>query len=695
MSDNRNSMNQTIWSGHYFSDHIIMSTLIGVLGLTAGWILGSAAVVVIAHVPASVLHAAGGWAWAAIRAGSPVIPTTPVALGYGPAALSMIMMITGAVVGWRIEDRPNETHKRGYQVAEDASGIARALGGADDGDSGILVHPAARMSQAQECRHIMILGGSGSGKTTILWPIIQQIIERGDRCLIYDYKGDFTIGLGNATILSPWDARSAAWQVGADVRTRIDAETLAATLVPAPDKGDQIWAHGAQGLLTAMISRLQRQRGAKWGLEHLAQTVYAALADYDYLMDVVERESPTAKVFLSGADSKMTASFLAELSSNLTQTISLGVGQDAIKRGEIWSARAWIAGRTPRAAILGYLPSAPVLSRAWCTSVIEQVVRTLSDLPNCAPDDEKRRTWLVLDEVPQAGKIPSITNAIETLRSKCVRVIVGAQSIAQIKEVYGRETATIWASSTATKIIAQTSAPDDQKWASDLLGDREIERYQRQVSRSSANSSEAHTTESWTPARERVMMPSDFGRTLYVTSTGPRALAVAGGEAAILCWPWPTLTSVRDPRIEARWMRADYQRPDWGTVPPPVSTPTPDTHAPRPVTAPVVPIPRVPRLQMLDPARARLAAEQTPQGERQADKGAGAAVDAVIDPVVGAALDAVIPGLGTALDLTQVVTDVAARGGEGKAEFPPAPIVIGEEVIEEQEVESEIDIDRD
>ena len=69
-------------------------------------------------------------------------------------------------------------------------------------------------------------------------------------------------------------------------------------------------------------------------------------------------------------------------------------------------------------------------------------------------------------------KVPSVTDALTTARSKGLRVILGIQSLAQIREVYTRETATVWAGQTASKIICQTTAPEDQKWCSDLLGER-------------------------------------------------------------------------------------------------------------------------------------------------------------------------------------------------------------------------------
>ena len=73
--------------------------------------------------------------------------------------------------------------------------------------------------------------------------------------------------------------------------------------------------------------------------------------------------------------------------------------------------------------------------------------------------------------------------------------------------------------------------------------------------------------------------------------------------------------------------------------------------------------------------------------KRAAAPGAGVEADAgVADPIAGAVLDAVIPGLGTALGIAQVAADVAAPGaGTEKVEFPLAT---------DDEAKNEIEMDR-
>ena len=320
-------------------------------------------------------------------------------------------------------------------------------------------------------------------------------------------------------------------------------------------------------------------------MAHLAHATAAALGDFAVLKAVIGREDPMSLSLLGGEDAegpnRTTMGFLVQLSAALTQVINLGVAAYDLKENPEWSVRSWLGGHQPPVTILGFRDSARSLSQAFASSLIEQTVRQISDMPDAAPD--QRRIWLIVDEAPRVGKVPSITDALATARSKGLRVVLGIQSLAQVREAYTRETATTWAGQTATKIICQTTSPDDQEWCAKLLGDREVDRFQHQVSTQTGRDGGQHN-QSWQRVREPVLMPAAFGRDLKVIKgRGPRALLMAGGEAAILNWPFPALITARPDRLEARWIQPNYQRPDWGKAPPDVGKPSAPMAAAPPV----------------------------------------------------------------------------------------------------------------
>lgn len=554
----------------------------------------------------------------------------------------------GAWLGWRAGWMPPEVHIRGRQLV-DAKAAARALLPAKGDAPGVRIHPQIPISQAREARHMLLLGGSGSGKTTILWPILNQAIERGDQVLLFSFKSDFQQKMSSPfSLLAPWDTRSAVWQLGRDVATRLDAEALAATLVPTPDREPQ-WAQGAQALLSAVIAEVQERHGAAWGFGELGQEIARALSNYDRLVELVEKHVPVAKALLLGKDSKTTGSYLATMATKLTPIVNLAVAQHAAPRPWApWSVQDWLAGNAPRVAVLGYSPRAPELSRGYGASVLEQVLRQILAAPDCAP--EARRIWLVLDEVPQLGRVPSITQALEAARSKGCRVILGMQSIRQLQEHgYGQDTAEIWAGQTAAKIIASIASPADQRWAADLLGDREIERFQRQTAAQQGGG--ATRTSGYSRVREPVMPASAFGTELRVTPRGPRALLLTPEAAAVLDWPFPKLVDQRPPVMDAAWILPGFQRPAWGRVPPAID-PALQSDAPRPAEKP----------KAARKAGAGLAPSLPGQAAAGPSEGEGQD-SPVADALVEHAVDHLLPGLGLAQHLMELIDAASPAPG--------------------------------
>jgi hypothetical protein len=607
---------------------------------------------------------------------------------YGPvppilAGLSAIAIGVGLYKGMYL---PAEKHKRGIKLYKDHKTVAQAMKPAKE-KAGIRIHPEIQISEEQECKHILLLGGSGSGKTSILWPIINQVIERGDKAIILSFKNDFQEKAKfDFTLLAPWDARSIKWRLGYDIQTRLQAESLANTLIPLP-KEDKIWAQGAQGLLTAIIADLQTSKGTKWGYPELAYAVANAMSDYNKLVEIVLREKLEAKAYLMGQDSKTTASFLAQIASGLTGVINIGVGEYENARLQEnvaeWSVRAWLEGKTPSAAIIGFKPSAEQLSQAWASSIVEQVVSQILDMPDCDPSNEGRRVWLFLDEVPRFGKIPSITTALETIRSKGVRMVLGAQSISQIETTYDKATSTIWAGQINIKIIANLAAPLDQKWASDLLGEREIERYQKQTS--SSMNGPASISGGYQHHKEHVLMPSQFGSELYVIpQVGPMALVQSTRHAAILTFPFPPIAHQREAEVAATWTKAGYKRPNWGAVPPKIDIPattvtTQETKQSTEATEATV------------PPQQNLASKVAPAPVKPAVGKEGAVATEVVHEAMGQMLDTITPGISAIMELMGMTMDQAGQGSPvatTKIDQTPQPVA-QENTQEESEEERE------
>ena len=675
------------WSS---SERPVVSGLCAIIGVAVGYVGGLEGLLWWVGSPLTPWREIPGWIWHIVRFYG-VVP--PVVGGWIPAALAAGLGVGFGVGGWILATRDNVRHIRGLQIHTSARRAARTFRPFQGKLKGVPIHPAVNIGEHQECRHIFVLGGAGAGKTTILWPMLLAIIARGDKLLLLDFKGDFTKGLPRPfCLLSPADARSSRWLLGRDIRTRLDAMAFAETLIPLPAGGDLIWARGARGLLIALIAHLQTVNGANWGFSDLAQLAGQVLLDYKLLVSIVVREHPPAKGFLMGEDSRTTQSFLAELSGALGHAIEMGVADHTIlkkKKVTAWSIRDWLDqnSKLPRVAVIGWDTDSTELSQAWSATLIEQMVRQIGRMPDVPPD--KRRIWLFLDEVAQAGKIPSITNALVTLRSKGARTLIAMQSIAQPHQSYDQHTLTIWAGSCATKILCSLGSEADQKFGSGMLGEREVERYTTQVTQSPGTSGPSRSG-SWQRVREPVLLPSELGYRLTPDANGVKSLILSAGKdvAALLRWPFYKVPDLRKDRIEAAWKAVDFKRPRWGEDPLPIAdVPADDGERLDPMVNPNPDISNIQKKAKAGPDRdletekPKGAATKTPQMKAaiptaqpsKPPKKTQPETDPFADIIGGALIDTIVPGGSIVADLINTVAPDSADTGIDLPIVPGTP----------------------
>jgi type IV secretory pathway TraG/TraD family ATPase VirD4 len=95
------------------------------------------------------------------------------------------------------------------------------------------------------------------------------------------------------------------------------------------------------------------------------------------------------------------------------------------------------------------------------------------------------RLWFIVDELDALGQIDGLKDALARLRKFGGRCVLGFQSIAQVSGTYGKSDAETIVENCGNTLILRCSASESggtARFASKLIGDREIIR--KQVSRS-------------------------------------------------------------------------------------------------------------------------------------------------------------------------------------------------------------------
>jgi len=462
---------------------------------------------------------------------------------------------------------PGEVHLKGRKLSCDPDEAAEEMKKEIKiSGHGINIHPSIPLSKSRESRHIFIVGAPGSGKTVVIRPLVERAIAKKDRVLVYDNKGDFTKmlprvnGAKGIVIFAPWDKRGVAWDIAADCQNRSDARDISARLVPESER-DPVWGLAAQSILTGVICKYQHEKPVTWDFSDILEDVFKG---YDHLRAVVLKYNREAIYAVEDAKkTQTTTSFLINLSTFLSQVVDLA---EAWKGKKKISFRRWLLDKESfeyrsnvcRLMILQGNKHYGKLEKAY----MHAIVSSLSSIVNSPelPDSTKRRVWLFLDEFPQLKKLNDISPFIEIGRSKGVRVVLAAQDISQIREVYGDNVTESWTSMVGTYIICKAQGKETPKWLSELIGKRKIRRYRPSYSVESTplnNTMPGQRTDNWEEVEEPVLRPDEITNDLGERKNGIEAIFFPSTKTVYqIIWPFTEKKRRRPGVVPAEWTKS-------------------------------------------------------------------------------------------------------------------------------------------
>ncbi|MGB2833113.1 MAG: type IV secretion system DNA-binding domain-containing protein [Methylotenera sp.] len=410
-----------------------------------------------------------------------------------------------------------DKHIRGRQlrIGEEANREARRAQAKaiKAGGEGLEIHESITLSRAQEVRSFFFMGSQGGGKTQILWRLILAILKRNDKCIIFDLvKGDFTKSIGRSgngakpLLLSLWDARSPAWDIGADCTSLADASAFARGLIPEGG-GEPIWVDGSRGILTAVIRKLQVEYGTNWGWKELVGVGYLPLSE---LKEVAAQYYPPALAAVADAESKTSQSLYINMHVAFEPVYRIALAWGDYPKSKYFSLVKWLYNDNSkvRTIILQGNQRDSGLSGAYIRAITEMLTGRIASLD--FPESTTRRCWWILDECPVAGRLECLARLMSYGRSRGFPVVVVAQDIAQIQDIYSEVEYKKWMSMCGIKIFGQVVSSDSQDFVSRMVGMREVDRFTQGVSRNT-NSEERNVNSNYVrDAQVQVIHPSEL-----------------------------------------------------------------------------------------------------------------------------------------------------------------------------------------
>lgn len=419
--------------------------------------------------------------------------------------------------------------------------------------------------------NFLVCGTVGSGKTLTISMLKRCVLPTirpgsGRRALVYDAKRDemgALFGMGPACpirTLNPFDARSAAWDIAADVRSPAAAYQVAGILIP-PEKyaSQQFFLDAARHIAAGVLQGFARTAGGSWTLRDVLVALKSRGRIEEVLSATAETEELLGQYFQ-----------VPERIQDIVATIATKIAPfEPI-------AAAWShAGE--KISLGGWLEEESVLvlgsdeaNRSAMEAINRVIFRRLCELILSGPESDGAGTWFFLDEVRQAGCLEGLGGLLTNGRSKGAAVVLGFQDIEGLRDAYGDKAANELTGQCGHLAILRLSSPATARWASDLHGAYEQkERRTSESSSSGAHGKSSGSTVSEQLATRDAVLAAEFMALPPTTEKGglPGHYVVPGIGAYKTCLPWAWIrerVGRRDPDTPdfvARPDEAQYLRP--------------------------------------------------------------------------------------------------------------------------------------
>ena len=328
----------------------------------------------------------------------------------------------------------------------------------------------ASLPKGSETKHILVSGGTGSGKTNAFHHIVPQIRKKGQKGVIVDTTGSFIERYYDPekdVILDPQHEATKQWTPWADAKDPMDYQALAKSFIPIlPQDHESYWKEAAASVFAALLKEYAETNGTIEGLTKLLLT-----GELNKLISAVEGTEGVAHI--SKDSDRATASIRSIAAANLECLKYLKTTP------EPFSINHWTEDPKQNGFLfLGCTPKTrksfkPLLS-AWYSTAIRAIM--------CLPPSHNRRIWMINDELASMGQITDLETCLTEGRKYGVCALLAIQSPSQLVDIYGNPTSKTITANCNTKIVFKESEPANAKQLSHLFGEQEIEEVQEGIS---------------------------------------------------------------------------------------------------------------------------------------------------------------------------------------------------------------------
>lgn len=388
-------------------------------------------------------------------------PTPP--LPWRAAAL-LAGLLTPWMARLALRRKPRQRTARGARIADAREVAAQVKKSKTPAD---IVLGGVPMPRQAETLHMLVAGSTGSGKSVAIKTMLARLRERGDTVIVVDSGGEFCALFYRPEtdhIINPFDARCAPWSPLAEMAGPWDAGALARSMVPDGTGESKEWNNYAQTFVSSCLQALvERGRTRLSDLLWAVQT--APMRELAQLLDGTPAAAQLAAEKTFGSIRTIATNYLAPYNYLTEHTAPFSVSR-------------FVREAAPGFLFLTYRDDQLDSVRNLVGCVLDVAARTILSMP----PNPQRRVWLVIDEFASIGKVQSIEAVATKARKAGGCLVIGLQSVAQLRDRYGEHAAQSILSCLSTWLVLRCADAETAEYMSRCLGEAEVVRIAQSAS---------------------------------------------------------------------------------------------------------------------------------------------------------------------------------------------------------------------
>ena len=361
-----------------------------------------------------------------------------------------------------------------------------------------------RLNRTDEDSHTLAMGDSGAGKSQLLYQYLDYIQASDELAIVLDSQREFLPIYFNEKrgdwVLNPKDNRCPYWNIFDEVSDITDATAIANSLFPEPaNKSNEFWHIGTIAIFSWLLAYAKDPAtGARPNTAQLADW----LGNDEQMDKLIKGTDLVNKLPTNPTAGGQRAAFMATLSEASKPLQLMPTDPEGRKRLCI---REWAQNPTGWVFLTNTQETRDALRPLQSMWLDMAILRLLS----IGKQAGRKRVWIILDELASLQTLPQLHTAITEGRKSSNPMVIGLQNMAQLEELYGQKSATIF-SQAYTKFVLPTTEPRSAKALSDLIGECEYRRVRETRSGSLLGRKDRNSYSGPEEVRKPLILPSQI-----------------------------------------------------------------------------------------------------------------------------------------------------------------------------------------